>query len=84
MTPNGTALTLIFTQLLCQPALAATKSKPAAENEMIQMLDFLREIEMIKQIDWLKELHTVPSNGNGQKAASLQGSVPTEKKAAKK
>ena len=55
--------------LLCtvQPVASATPERDLVDKEMLQMIDFLRDMEIIKQMEMLQEMRHLEASGDAPK-----------------
>jgi hypothetical protein len=58
---------------------AATKGNPPPDKEMLQIMDFLKDIDVIRQMDMMQELQNVEYAGD-----QLKGTVPKKSPEKKK
>jgi hypothetical protein len=61
-------------------AHSATRDNERPDRELLNMLDFLRDMEMVKQMDILRELHQVEVVGDFRSENTAQKSPPAKKK----
>ena len=75
------ALVILLIMFFAAPLLlAASKDNERPDKEMLQMMDFLREMEMIRQLDMMKDMQNLENLGDGAKGANAPNNSPTKKK----
>ena len=76
----GSRLALAFTLAATPPAVSATKEPELPDNEMLKMIEFLREMEMIKQLDLIRDMHQLDAVGVQAKDSAPRKAAPPIKK----
>ena len=62
---------------------AATKGNPPPDKEMLQIMDFLKDIDVIRQMDMMQDLQNVEYAGDQLKGTNPQKSREKKKETAK-
>lgn len=80
----GEWLILLVAMTLPQAGFTATKESQPPDNEMLRMMDFLRDMEMIKEAEMMRDLSQVEQVGDQGSETRAGKPLPSKRKAAVK